>query len=101
MTYARRTDANQTAIVEALRAAGCSVVILSSLGHGVPDLLCGYQGRAMVLECKVEKGRLTPDEARWWDDWRGPGMVVYSVDDALAAIGAIHPRGGVSVVVGE
>ena len=37
MRRAARTDANQAAIVDALRSVGCSVVSLSAVGKGVPD----------------------------------------------------------------
>ncbi len=36
--HARRTDATQTAIVDALRAAGWGVRVYSSIGDGIPDL---------------------------------------------------------------
>ena len=46
--YALRTDANQTAVVSALEAAGATVEII-----GLPvDLLIGINGRFAFLECK-------------------------------------------------
>lgn len=43
-----RVDENQPIIVEALRAAGASVVHLHQIGHGVPDLLLGLPGLTIV-----------------------------------------------------
>lgn len=43
MRRAARTDANQTAIVEALRKCGASVQSLAAVGKGVPDLLVGLR----------------------------------------------------------
>lgn len=89
-----RTDANQTEIVNALRAVGASVEILSGVGRGHPDLEIGYKGRNYLLEIKdgrkpPSRRRLTPDEAVWHSSWRGWVRVVNSVDEALAAIDAV------------
>lgn len=32
--------------------------------------------------------KLTPDEARWHAQWKGPVFVVNNVSEALAAVGA-------------
>jgi len=47
---AARVDANHTAVVSALRAAGCLVESLAGVGKGVPDLLVAYESNAG--ECK-------------------------------------------------
>ena len=53
MRYARKVDANQAGIVEALRGIPeCSVLILSSVGDGCPDLLVGYHGANLLVELK-------------------------------------------------
>jgi hypothetical protein len=83
----RRVDVNQHAIVAALRSAGASVAILASLGGGIPDLLVGWRGVNFLLEVKADsKCRLTPDEARFHDTWRGQAAVICSIDDALHAL---------------
>jgi hypothetical protein len=92
-----RTDSNQKAIVDALRALGCSVAILSGVGGGVPDLLVGYQGVNYLLEVKNLAGRgmrLTPAESAWLRDWRGQVNVVASLDEALAVVRAASHLGG-------
>jgi hypothetical protein len=64
----RRVDSNQVLIVAALRARGASVTILSSVGGGCPDLLCGFHERNILFECKNLGGRgdrLTPSEEAW------------------------------------
>lgn len=85
----KRVDANQTEIVQALRACGCSVQILSAVGKGCPDLLVGYAGRNVLLEVKDGSKRpsarkLTPDEQAWHEAWRGEAYVVSDVEDALS-----------------
>ena len=58
----RRRDANEQAIIVALRALGATVVQIS--GEGVPDLLVAYEGRWTPLEVKRPRGRLTPEQQK-------------------------------------
>jgi Holliday junction resolvase len=88
-----RVDANQAEIVQALRDAGRSVLILSSVGKGCPDILVGYPGGCTLMEIKdgaksASRRKLTPDEEQFRARWRGPYAVVTSVAEALAATGA-------------
>lgn len=92
-TYAKRVDANQAAIVAALRQVGASVQPLHMVGQGCPDLLVGFRGQCFVLEIKNEarsasRQKLTPDEAHWHATWRGQLAIVCNAAEALAAIGA-------------
>ena len=89
-------DLNHRAIVSGLRAAGCSVLDLSSVGGGCPDILVGARGRDHLLEIKhLTNGKLTPGakksavgQKEWHDRWRGhPVRVVYSLHEALNAVG--------------
>ncbi len=90
-----KIDANQTQIVSALRAAGATVQSLAECGSGVPDILCGFRQQTFLLELKdgrlpPSKRQLTDAQVKWHIEWRGgPCVVVNSVDEALAAIGAI------------
>jgi len=89
----RRTDANQSAIVSALRAVGASVVDLSAVGKGCPDLLVGFRGRTYLLEVKNKAGRnrLTADQDVFLAWWHGvPPVIVYNENDALTAIDAVR-----------
>ena len=54
---ARKRDAGEDAIVEALEAVGAFVFRIS--GSGVPDLLCGFRGKWVPLEVKSATGELT------------------------------------------
>ena len=84
-----RTDKNQRDIVSALRKAGARVAITSDLGNGYADLVVGFRGTMMWMECKSKGGRLTQDELSFYSEWCPYMVVVYSVEDALKAIGAI------------
>lgn len=96
MRRAAKIDANQPAIVQALRAVGASVQSLAAVGKGCPDLLVGFRGSDYLLEVKdggkpPSERRLTPSQVEWHGVWQGaPVPVVASVDDALRAIGAAH-----------
>lgn len=88
---AKRTDANQSAIIAVLRQVGATVVDLSAVGKGCPDLLVGHRGVTYLLEVKNVKGRnrLTPDQDVFYAWWRGaPVTIVRTADEALQAIGA-------------
>ena len=106
MKYARRRDACEKAIIQALRATGCSVQQLD--GTGVPDLLVGYTSdempaRLVLLECKdpddgdrnsrsTGKKVANPLGLRetqwlWWQKWTGPKpFVVTTPTEALDAV---------------
>lgn len=92
MRRASKADANQPAIVDALRRAGASVQPLHAVGSGCPDILVGFRGVNLMVEIKdgnkpPSARRLTPDQVVWHDAWRGQVIVVKSVDEALTAIG--------------
>jgi hypothetical protein len=88
MKYAR-IDANHEQVVSALRACGASVQSLAGVGHGVPDLLVGFQGHTILMEVKdgnkpPSARRLTEDQIDWHSSWRGGPLAI--VDGAEAAI---------------
>lgn len=89
MRRAAKVDANQDAIVSALRAAGASVQSLAPIGKGCPDLLAAFRGQMYLLEVKREKAGPNTLQAKWHEAWRAAVFVVHSPDDALRAIGAI------------
>lgn len=96
MRRAAKIDANQPAIVKALRALGCDVLILSAVGDGCPDLLVTapvFPRRTMLIEIKdgakpPRERRLTTDQVEFHRDWRGEIHVVKSVDEAIAVVTA-------------
>ena len=92
--FARRTDSNQTAIVEALRACGWLVSVNSDAGMGRPDLtICrpGEPSSVRLVEVKRpdgkrggrSRGALTKAQQEHVEQgW--PVIVVKSVDEAVA-----------------
>ena len=92
MAYARRTDTNQTEIVETLRKAGADVYILSMVGRGLPDLLVTYGGETILMEVKRDaKAKFTKDQLKFIANWKGgPLSRVDSPEAALRAIGLLR-----------
>ena len=95
MRRAARTDANQQAVIDALRQVGATVHSLASIGNGCPDLLVGFRERTFLMEVKdgskpPSEKRLTPDQVVWHNKWTGGSLsVVYSPENALKVIGVI------------
>ena len=93
MKRAAKVDDNQPVIVEALRASGAFVQILSSIGKGCPDLAVGYRGAWTFLEVKDgskcrSAATLTPAQVDWIVNLRNraPVVVVSNVYEALEAV---------------
>ena len=85
----KRVDSNQKEIVKALRQFGASVAHTYTVGRGFPDLLIAYGGDYYLMEIKIPQAKLTPDEVEFHQNWIGKIHIVYSIEDALKAIGAI------------
>ncbi len=84
----RRPDANQAGIIKALRRCGATVLDLSSVGGDCPDILCGYQGRNVLLEIKTPTGTPSDGQIDFAATWKGaPVVTVRSEAEALQAIG--------------
>lgn len=86
---AAKVDNNHSAIVEALRRAGCSVQSLAQIGDGCPDLLVGFRGSNFILEEKTKRGELSQRQVLWHSLWRARVHVVRSPEEALRAVGVL------------
>ncbi|CAB4134119.1 hypothetical protein UFOVP272_21 [uncultured Caudovirales phage] len=84
---AARIDANQTAVISALRSVGAYVWII-----GLPvDLLVGYKGHTFLVEVKNgPKKRLTALQEDFFKNWSGSTLArIDGPDAALRMIGVI------------
>lgn len=96
MTRARRTDANQSALVEVWRAFDALVLPLHTVGDGVPDVLVGWRNAWHPVEIKdgskpPSQRALTPAQVILHADIRRRGLplhVVTNETEALAVLGA-------------
>ena len=83
---AARVDANQPQVVNELRHMGVSVAHTHQLGNGFPDLVCAKWGVNLLVELKdpsqpPSHQRLTPDEHRFLDGWRGPILIARTSEE--------------------
>lgn len=92
MRTAAKVDANQSQIVTALRQMGARVQVLSHVGKGFPDLLILYRSKLALIELKngdmpASRRKLTPDEARWHEEWAdAPLFIISSVEEAAVLL---------------
>lgn len=86
-----RTDGNHTAIVHALRATGCRVLSLASVGKGCPDLLVlDPQGVLHLVEVKSPRGKLEDDQVVFHERW--PVHVARTAQQAVNQVLSRHER---------
>ena len=84
--YAKRRDANEPEIIQALEAIGVTVY-----RQDLPlDLLCCYRGVTFNLEVKdgnkVEsRTKATKGQDQFLATWTGPARIVKTVSQAIAA----------------
>ena len=87
-----RVDANQPAVVEALRRIGAAVTPLHTVGKGVADLLVSYRQAWTVME--VKDGTLPPSKRTLTDLERSwiaqQHALVFIVTSPLEAIDVIR-----------
>jgi hypothetical protein len=88
--YARQ-DTNHSDIRSAFERLGCSVVDLSPLGNGCPDLLIGLGGLCIVVEIKdgskpPSARKLTKDEERFRMNWTGSYKIVENLEGVTETV---------------
>ena len=94
VAYAKKRDANQSPIVDALRDIGVGVYDSSQSGNGLTDLICIFRGKVYLLEVKNPEGRgsrLTPAQVDFHQLCRMHGYevrIVETVEQAMAVFGA-------------
>jgi hypothetical protein len=91
---AKRVDGNQKEIVHLLREIGVSVLVMSNLGKGAPDLLIGIRDQNFLIELKNGKmalsgQQLTIAEQKFHDEWRGQVCILNSREQVLEFVDRI------------
>lgn len=88
-----RRDDNHNDVVGWYEQAGCSVIDLSDVGGGVPDLLIGCAGEDGLAEVKTADGELSASQKRFNRDYRGrKPWTVRTLDDVLAHVAFLRKR---------
>jgi Holliday junction resolvase len=87
MSFPKKVDNNQLEIVKAFRSMGATVLNLSGVGKGCPDLLIGYKGISVLVEIKSKTGKFTEPQLKFMEQWRGGAVNrIDSVDGAIRLI---------------
>jgi hypothetical protein len=86
--YKKRVDENQKSLIHTFIACGASVLNLSTVGRGCPDLLIGYRGKTVLVEIKRDsKAKYTEPQIKFMQEWRGGAVSrIDSVDAAIRLI---------------
>ena len=87
-----KPDANQSEIIDGLRSLGATVVSLSNVGGGCPDIVIGYKGVNYLVEIKdgnkpKSERELRAKQHAFFDSWKGQVEVATSLDECLKIIG--------------
>ena len=83
---AKRSDNNQSSIMDDLRKMGYSVESTHTLGKGRPDIIVGKYGFNFWIEIKNPEAapadrKLTPDEKEWHEKWQGHKFVGHTAEE--------------------
>ena len=96
MRLAAKIDRNQSEIVDAFRKFGCSVLILSQVGKGCPDILVSKNRSSNIL-VEIKDGSKTPskrvltaDQQKFHENWRGPVVQVHDLEDVINLVRAME-----------
>lgn len=83
---AKKVDATQVPIVEALRRVGAWVLHLHTIGAGCPDLLVWNRGRFVLVECKSAGEKINKLQAEFIATCPGEIHVVQTPEEAVKAV---------------
>jgi Holliday junction resolvase len=84
--YNRKVDGNQRDIIATFESCGFTVVNLSRVGEGCPDLLIGRAGKCWLVEAKNPEGRNRIEQSQidFAEAWNGPDIaIVRTVEDVV------------------
>ena len=85
--YKKRVDNNQLEIIKAFQSMGATVLNLSAVGKGCPDLLIGYKNISVLVEVKSKTGKFTELQLKFMEQWQGGAVNrIDSVDGAIRLI---------------
>jgi hypothetical protein len=87
MSFPKKVDNNQLEIVKAFRSMGATVLNLSAVGKGCPDLLIGYKNISVLVEVKSKTGKFTEPQLKFMEQWQGGAVNrIDSVNGAIRLI---------------
>ena len=84
--FKKKVDSNQAQIIADLKKIGVSVLNLSRVGGGCPDILVGWQGKNILIEIKTAKGDLNDLQIEFFEQWKGQKFVCKSINEIIEII---------------
>lgn len=86
MYYHSKVDKNQPEILRCLKKAGISYKPVHQI-KGFCDIIVGFKGENYLFEIKLnKKAKLTIDEQKFHDNWKGSIYIVTSFNEILDVI---------------
>jgi hypothetical protein len=82
---AAKRDTVEPEIIAAYIEVGASVYKVS--GEGGSDLIVGFNGLNYLVEAKTGKGKLTPAQVEFRNNWQGQYDIARNAEEALRIIG--------------
>ena len=93
MSKAKRADKNQKEIVEQLRTLGYNVEYTYMIGHGFPDVVISFDSLfTLPIEFKSKGGKLTEDEVKFHNRYKGYIITAYNLEDVLKGVKDFQER---------
>ena len=89
--YACRKDTTHNPIAEVFERNGYSVLDMSRLGGGAPDMAVGKDGMTYFIEAKSRRGAVREGQQTFFETWKGRVYICRSEIEALAIIQEIEP----------
>lgn len=86
MRRAAKKDGNHNTIADHLRKLGWSVLDLSRLGGGCPDMVVGRPGYCALVEVKQPGEGLTEDQVEVKKKWDAPYFIATSPEQIAAEL---------------
>ena len=86
MQRAAKIDTVQPAIREALEKIGATVQSLGQVGDGFFDLVAGFRGVNVLLECKTGNEQPSARQLERHATWNGQGSVVRTPEEATLEV---------------
>lgn len=84
LRFNAQKDKNHGEIVALLKRRGFSVVDLSRVGSGCPDILVSDSRDMWLAEIKTDTGKFKDSQTKFYAQWGGkPIYVLRSLDDVL------------------
>lgn len=97
MGFPKRVDSNQKEITALFRKMGASVLVMSELGKGAPDLAVGMNGCTYLVELKdgsksPSAQKLTPCEQLFFHTWNGHVCIINSLEQVIEFVNSTRKK---------